>query len=82
MLHSFGSTSLVLITITVLGSGLCHAIDRNGNQLDDKWEQLHAIGDPQGDFDADGHSNLTEYQFGTDPKNSQSKLSPSITWGV
>jgi len=60
--------------ITVLSCGLCHGIDRNGDGLDDQWQQLHGISDANGDFDQDGLSNFAEYRFGTDPKNAQSKL--------
>jgi len=44
-------------------------VDLNGNLLPDAWECvfLGGGGDPYGDLDGDGHTNLQEYLDGTDP---------------
>lgn len=43
--------------------------DKNGNGIDDAWEEKYCNGncDPNGDLDGDGLNNLREYQLKTDP---------------
>ena len=47
--------------------------DLDGNGLPDAWERRHFLQitgtDPDADPDADGYSNLAEYQAGSDPNN-------------
>lgn len=48
------------------------ASDTDGDGLPDNWEMSHfgdLIEGPQGDYEGDGASNLSEYQHGTDPAN-------------
>lgn len=50
-------------------------VDANANLLPDDWECLFGgtVGDPFGDLDGDGYSNLQEYLDGTDPGDANSK---------
>lgn len=50
-------------------------VDANENLLPDDWECLFGgtVGDPFGDLDGDGYSNLQEYLDGTDPGDANSK---------
>ena len=41
--------------------------DADGNGLPDGWEAMTGLGDPDGDPDGDGISNLREYEMGFDP---------------
>lgn len=42
--------------------------DRDGDGMDDVWEDLHQAYDPYGDLDGDGVFNLGEYRVKTDPR--------------
>jgi hypothetical protein len=46
--------------------------DTNFNGLPDQWEMAYGISTPENDDDMDGHSNLQEYQAGTNPTNAVS----------
>ena len=46
--------------------------DEDANGIDDLWEEIYGIEDPQNDPDADGLTNTEEYNFGTDPLSSDS----------
>jgi hypothetical protein len=50
------------------------APDLDADGLADPWEALHDAGDPAGDPDSDGMSNLDEYWAGTNPRDASSKL--------
>ena len=56
----------------VLTLGSEPAGDEDGNGLDDLWEEIYGIEDPQNDPDADSLTNLEEYRLGTDPLSSDS----------
>ncbi len=68
-----------LITALPLGCGLALAIDKDGDGMDDKWEQTHGVTDPAGDADGDGANNLNEFKFGTNPNNALSKQKLEIS---
>jgi Calcineurin-like phosphoesterase/Purple acid Phosphatase, N-terminal domain len=48
--------------------------DTNHNGMDDTWELIHGVSDPNGDPDRDGMTNLEEYIAGTDPMDANSWL--------
>lgn len=48
--------------------------DTNHNGMDDAWERLYGVSDPNGDPDQDGMTNLQEYLAGTNPQDGNSWL--------
>ncbi len=53
------------------------AFDTDGDGMPDGWEMLNGLNpinpsDASGDLDGDGLTNLQEYQFGSDPRNTDS----------
>jgi hypothetical protein len=59
-------------------------IDTDGDKLSDDWEVLNfgnLLTGPTDDPDGDGQNNFTEYAFGTDPNdaNSKSSFQPTVT---
>jgi hypothetical protein len=48
--------------------------DANANGLPDGWEAAYGLGDPDGDADGDGQSNLEECLSNTNPTNAASVL--------
>ena len=59
-----------MYTVVVVPGNVTGIIDADGDGLPDSWENAH-FGDlrqtPGGDFDADGLTNLEEFNAGTDP---------------
>jgi hypothetical protein len=57
--------------------------DLDGDGLPDTWEQTYfgnSSQGPDGDYDGDGHTNLEEYQAGTDPTKAETEREPYIVW--
>lgn len=45
------------------------AVDADGDGLNDRWEALHGVSDPDEDPDGDGLDNGSEWRTGTDPND-------------
>lgn len=67
--NNSGSITLAALSVVILGKPQPAVLtaDANNNGIDDGWEILYGVGDPAGDDDHDGFSNLEEFLAGTDP---------------
>ena len=53
--------------------------DLDGDGLDDTWEMLTGMADPNADLDHDGHTTRQEYRAMTDPRDPASVLKFEVT---
>ena len=53
-------------------------VDTDNDQIDDAWETLHGVDDPEDDPDGDGANNRAEFQAGTDPNDYYNEVTPTI----
>jgi 1,4-alpha-glucan branching enzyme len=90
---NWGSLTIPALSAVVLAKSepVTAVADLNANGIDDGWEMLFGASDAAGDLDADGFSNLVEFQSGTNPTvadrgslpgsfNDWNIVSPSLRW--
>lgn len=78
------AADLEVITAELIGVPPAPIMDVNRNLLPDAWECLFfsGSGDPNGDSDGDGNSNLQEYLDGTDPTDPLQKTPVKVDLGM
>ena len=79
MLSSNQLDDLAAYLLSLDGSKVDEATDRDEDGMSDQWEQLHGLNptsaaDAESDADGDGVSNLDEFLAGSDPANPSSRL--------